>query len=292
MYAEMMRAIDYVARTVAARIVRVFKRLWAVVVGKMPSGAWMTSHGDSWILALWFYMFGIMQISKAPIEDRERMEQELVLRVIIMIVYGDDQVLAMLRNETVPYFNIEQFTIWCKVYLNVILRDVMHDIPYVVETRNGYAQAEGVIFLKHFNARNKSTLPGQSYYLPFRNMVDYQIKSVWGRECKDRDIYDVILSVIGHSYGTYGSNYDAYSWLKHMYVSSFTLIGNTPGETLGTAVSRAHTNSDFVKKMRQADIQMEDLRKGFPTWETLVKKNVYDDVYHSQVREDFVEHYR
>jgi len=294
-YAEMMRAIDFIARTVAARVVRFFQRLWAIVIGKMPSGAWMTSHGDSWIVGLWFFMFGVMKIMKAPQEMREKMEADLISRVINIVVYGDDHIMTTDRGNTQQYFNMIQFSLWCKVYLGAEMRDIRPDVPYTVQTRNGYRTSEGIVYLKHYNVRNRSFYQEggqQPYYLPYRSMSDYQIKSVWGRECKDRDIYDFILSLIGHSYGTYGSNFNAYSWLKAAYVSAFRILekdGITPQDTLGTAINRSHTNIDYVKKARQADISMENLQKGFPTWETLIKKNVYDPVYHEATRNDFLE---
>jgi len=291
-YEEMMRIINFLAKTVAARIVHFFGKLWAIVIGKMPSGCWMTSHGDSWIVALWFYMFGIMQIMKAPPEKRAKMEEALVNRLIMIIVYGDDLIQVTDRDEFSEYFNMSQFAAWCKVYVGAVIRNLRQDCPYVVERRGGYKASDGIVFLRHYNVRNKETSPGQASYLPFRNMCDYQIRAVWGRECKDRDIYDFLLSLLGHAYGTYASNFPAYSWLKHAYVASVNILRNEGVDekvTLGTAINRSHNNSDFVKKARQADISMEDVMKGFPHWETLVKKNVFDEVYHQHIRDDFVE---
>jgi hypothetical protein len=287
-YSEMMRIIDYVARTVSARVVRFFGKLWALVVGKMPSGCWMTSHGDSWIVLLWFFIFGIMQIMRAAQLEREKMEANLIKRIILMIVYGDDHIQSTDRDETARYFNMTQFAQWCKVYLQVELRDVRRDVAFTVEARNGYKQTQGIVYLKHFNVRNRQVDDKQPNYLPYRNMCDYQVKSVWGRECKDRDIFDFILSLIGHSYGTYASNYDAYLWLQSAYIGSFHVIGEDVEKTLGTVMTRSHTNADFVKKMRQADIRLEDLKNGFPLWSTLVKKNRKDDIYHLHTKNDYL----
>jgi len=264
------------------------------VIGKMPSGAWMTSHGDSWIVSLWFFMYGVMQILKAPVHVRARMEEELVQRVINIIVYGDDHIITTERDDSVAYFNMTQFAQWCKTYLGVDIRDVRPDVSYTVHTRNGYKISEGIVFLRHNNVRNRhqDEHSSQPYYLPFRNMCDYQIKSVWGRECKDRDIYDFLLSVLGHAYGTYASNYNAYSWLYHAFAASMYTIekeeGYAPEQTLGTAINRSHTNSDFMKKMKQADISMESLQRGFPSWNSLVEKNRYDELYHQDKRNDFI----
>jgi hypothetical protein len=285
-YHMMMRAIKFVAMTCAVRLVRVFRRLWAIVVGKMPSGRWMTSHGDSWVVVLWFFLFGLFQIRAAPIEKRAQLEAELLNRIIMIIVYGDDHITTTNRDWTSEYFNEDQFAKWCMVYLGVQLRDTRSDCPFVVQTRWGYRKTDGLVYLRHNVVRNQNDGIDQAYYLPFRNAHDYQVRAVWGRECKDRDIYDFILSLLGHSYGTHGSNFNAYLWLKYAFISSFRALGATYAASLGEVMDRAHTNSDFVKKMRQMDIRMEDLRSGFPTWSALVQKNAYDPIYHSHSRED------
>jgi len=292
-YEIMMRIIKFLAQTVSARLVRFFQHLVAVVVGKMPSGCWMTSHGDSWIVLLWFFIFGIMQILKAPLHKRAYLENCLVVRIIILIVYGDDHILSNDRDETAELFSEEQFMHWCTTYLKVTIRDARSDVPFCVQTRNGYKTSPGIVYLKHFMVRNREVSHGQSYYLPFRDMCDYQIKCVWGKECKDRDIYDFLLSTLGHAYGTYASNYDAYSWLRHAHVAAIDTLGaGKYVESLGEAMDRGHTNSDFMKKMRQADISMQEIFGGYPTWETLVAKNTYDSAYHEHLREDPIEYFR
>lgn len=290
-YPIMMRIINFLARVVSVRCVRFFARLWAMIVGKMPSGCWMTSHGNSWIVIFWFFLFGNMQIARAPLEKRAEMEAQLIDRIILMIVYGDDHILSSDRNETSEYFNTEQFAQWCKTYLNVSLRDVRPDVPFVIEARSGERVTEGIVYLKHFFVRNKRADLGQSKYLPFRPIAEYQMKAVWGRECKDRDIYDFLLSLLGHSYGTYASNFPAYLWLCGAFNHAIKYVETSKGgvpAVLGQVKNRAHTNSDFMKKMRQNDLTIDDISHGFPTWETLVRKNQYDEVYHQSIRNDFV----
>jgi len=286
-YAEMMRVIQFLASTISARLVHFFGRLWALVVGKMPSGCWLTSHGNSWIVALWFFIFCVMVIEKAPQHMKEKLEEDMIERIIHILVYGDDSATSTDRNSTAYYINMEQFEKWLKTYLKVEMRDVRADVPLLVHPSGGFHYGQGLVYLKHFGVRNQNDSKDQPYYLPYRDASDYMVRSVWGREAKDRDVYDFMLSLLGHSYGTYASNYYAYLWLQSAFMASVTTVPvNTWETTLATVFSRAHTNIDFVKKMRQTGILMADILKGFPTWDCLVSKNVYDPVYHAMFRGD------
>jgi len=286
-FRQMMRAISFLASSVSARLVHFFGRLWALITGKMPSGIWMTSHGNSFIVALWFYLFCVMEILRAPQMMKEAMEIALIKKIVHVLVYGDDQVQVTDRDEVSKYINITLFEQWMKLYLNVTMRDVRDDVPLLVDPSGGYHKGQGIVYLKQLGVRNRNDTPGQSYYLPYRDASEYIIKAVWGREAKDRDVYDFMLSLLGHGYGTYASNHTAYTWLKNAFIAAVQLSpAGTWEESLGTVQDRAHTNTDFTKKARQAGIAMEDIKYGFPTWSTLMKKNIYDEAYHAHERGD------
>jgi hypothetical protein len=288
-YEAMKRMIEFLAETVSARLVRFVGRLWAIVIGKMPSGTWATSHGDSFIVLIWYMIFGIMQIEKMP----EHLQDEALARLInlelMMTIYGDDHLGSQDRDEIGLYFSETEFAAWCNTYFGVAIRDLRNDVRYIVRERNGYRKHPGIIFLRQNFVRNKDGYD-ETPYLPFREMDEYITKAVHGRETKDRDIFDFILSLLGHSYGTYASNFTAYSWLKNAFTSSVTNLSEEERTTcLGLIETRCPQDNEFVKKMRQADIAMTDLINGFPRYETLKKKNVYDEIYHSQVRLDHLE---
>jgi len=228
-----------------------------------------------------------MAIEKAPQHMKEKLEKDMVDRIIHILVYGDDQAISTNRDSTSYYINMDLFEKWLKLYVKVEMRDVRPDVPFLVHPSGGFHKGAGLVYLKHYGVRNKNDSHGQPYYLPYRDAKDYMIRSVWGREAKDRDVYDFMLSLLGHSYGTYASNYLAYVWLQNAFLAAMGTVPDQTWETtLANVQGRAHTNIDCIKKSRQAGISMEDIQQGFPTWAYLQKKNIYDPVYHSMIRGD------
>jgi len=286
-YPIMRRMVKYISEHSSVRILRYFGDLVAIIIGQMESGRWMTSHGNSFNGILWYFMFQVYHIKMQPLEKRAFIEQQLIEKVTKLIIYGDDQIQTQNRSILSHTFNMRTYAAFLKKHVGMEMRDVRVDVPFCASVRKGFAVQKGIVFLKMMPKRNLCTTPGQAKYLPFRDISEYVIKSVFGRESKDRDIYDFILSLIGHSYGTYASNFPAYSYLRFAYANALAKI--PPHETnLGFATSRAHNNADLIKKMRQCDITITDLQRGFPTWENLQRKNVWDSVYHAELRNDFL----
>jgi len=187
---------------------------------------------------------------------------------------------------------MELYERWLKTYLKVEMRDVRSDCPLLVAPRGGFHYGSGIVYLRHFGIRNQNDSPGQPYYLPYRDCEDYIMKAVWGREAKDRDVYDFMLSILGHSYGTYASNYYAYLWLRNAFVAAINTVPERSWSgSLATVLLRAHTNIDFNKKMRQAGINMQDIKCGYPSYDFLIQKNIYDHVYHQAERGDNLHDY-
>jgi hypothetical protein len=286
-YVYQKRIITYLAKVVSARLVRIFQRLWAILIGSMPSGCWMTSHGDSWIVSLWFFLFCVMQIKLMPLDIAEEAERQLVEKIINIIVYGDDHADSVLRSVIAYWINEKAFAEWCSFYLSVTIRDVRDDVPFVAYPVGGHRGNDSLVYLKHYSVRNRHQGKDQPKYLPYRDIGEYALRAVHGREVKDRDIYDFALSLMGHGYGTYASNYYAYLWLRSAYTACFRQMEDKEA-FLGLVLDRSHTNSDFIKKMRQVGISLEDMQKGFPSWASLIEKNAYDPVYHNHFRNDFI----
>jgi len=220
------------------------------------------------------------------------MEESLIQKVTHVLDYGDDQIQVVDRYNVEKYFSITLFERWLKLYLNVKMRDVRSDVPLLVDPGGGYHKGSGIVFLKHLGIRNRNDDRGQPYYLPYRDRSEFIVKAVWGRETKERDVYDFMLSLLGHAYGSYGSNYFAYVWLKNAFFSAVQLCPlETWEQSLGTLVDRATSNTDFVKKSRQAGISMDDLKRGFPTWNALQQKNLFSEEYHIHFRTDVLHDY-
>jgi len=282
-YEQLKELITYLVERVTQRISHLFGKLWAIITGGMPSGCLMTSHGDSFIMALWFYMFCVHQMDGCSPELAEKIERELMTMIILIIVYGDDHVICTSRDpDIMNKINIFQFRDWLAKYLSVQLRDCRHDIPYVtVATKGPFAQRTGMIFLRHHVVLNdRYSEPGQPEFIPYRESREPIQKAVWGRTPRDRDEVDVALSCIGHAYGTYASNAWTYEWLKALHQSCIKLSGMKAHDCLSKAISRI--GKDDLAKTKQLGISADELRSGFPSWKTLVERNIWDATYHEK----------
>jgi len=287
-YDLMVRVLDYVAKTISARVVHLCNRMWALVIGEMPTGAWMTSHGNSYIVLLYFYLFCIMQSQKMTPDVKEMFQRSMILKLIQARVYGDDHVKGQKRNyEIEAYIGEIQFGQWVAHYVNGNIRDIRNDVPFISEKNPiGDLREANLVMLKQHFVRNRDRTTGQPSYLPFRNAKDLCIRCIWGSTIKRRDKFDLILSSIGHGYGSYASNFQTWNWLKNLNCSVRALMTEEEVEsTLGTLETRAE-KSDFLKKMRMVGITIKEVLSSFPTWQALKNKNVYDPIYHITSKTD------
>jgi len=283
-YSWYMSMVAECAKRLSVRLVHFFADLWAIVIGKMPSGAWMTSHGDSWIMALWYFCFLIMEIFSEPDLKKRSDLMEQAIEAFFK-VYGDDSISAADRlSGTHLRFNYENFNEWLQKYLLVRARDVRKDVEWCASVRNGRLNNDSIVFLKQYIIRNH--LESSTQYLPFRPIDEYQMKAVWGREPKDRDIYDFMMSVLGHAYGTNGTNFEAWWWLRCVFLASCE--GRDMTKSLMTVQDRVNQDGSEIKKMRMRGIEVKDLANGFPSWSDLVSRNEYDSVSHCMPVSDWL----
>lgn len=278
--------VKYLCYTQLTRITRLISDQWAVMKGGVPSGLWNTSHQDSWVMAMYFIMFGLHQI-RANIEVSEELELYFI-DIVRIIVYGDDHLYN--RGTHVRwshFFSGKSFASYCMRMFNVEIRDLEDGITFLSDVKMGYIVRRGATFLRHQFVNNPyyglPAYPGQCRYLPFRETREIMARVVWSREVKPREPLDILLSCISHAYGTYASNRDAYERLLILYETLISEI-NLTEETLTEELKRrAETNE--ASKLRQLGLSLEEIVQGFPSWETLIRKNVYDPVYQDNTRE-------
>jgi len=100
---------------------------------------------------------------------------------------------------------------------------------------------------------------------------------------KPRDCIDTMLSIIGHAYGTYASNRDAYDRLQMFYGE---LLVESEAQDKLPQLLRDRIKLDDLKKLRQLDLSVEEVVSGFPSWHTLIQKNVMDEAYQDIAQRD------
>jgi hypothetical protein len=284
-YEVRLRITKFLIRAILCRLTHLFGNVWGIQTGGVPSGVLNTSHMDSWIMALWFFLFGVHQIKTALPEHQEQLENAL-LDLIALIVYGDDHVWNKTEDPTVSmYFSGHNFSRFMKSYFGVEVRGIKDGVSFLSDTYMGMIVRWGVTFLRHQFVRNPFFgEPGQCRYLPFRECREYFARVAWGKESRERDYLDIILSCLGHAYGTYGSNVQAWWGLRMIYLRTIKAMGLVEALVLAQVVANAR-DSDF-KELRRKDISREEILKGFPSLETLKAKNVWDPDYHEKIWAD------
>jgi len=269
--------VKFLLKNMINRVTNLFGEVWAVINGGVPSGAFNTSHMDSWIMALYFCLFLMYQLHTAPIEDQEELEIA-IFDLIRIIVYGDDHLYNKGEGKSAVYFSGTAFAKFMLDHFDVQIRDLQDGISFASQVREGFIVVLGATFLKHqFVVNPDREKPGQPTFLPFRESREFIVRAVHGRETRYRDEIDVLLSIIGHAYGTYAANRDAYDRLHLIYSEIVTAMRHRLADVPEMMMKRM-TNDD-IKKLRQAGLTAEQMVSGFPSWDTLVEKNVVDPVY-------------
>lgn len=271
------KIIKKIIKAIIARITQLFGDVWGIQRGGVPSGCYNTSHMDSWVMALYFCLFCVYQILMSPPEHKVQLEEEFI-KVVKLIVYGDDHVYNKGKGLGATYFSSTLFAKFLEDCFDVELRDVRDGIPFCSREMNGWLVGEpGMIFLRHYAVINRNKTAGQSTFLPYRETREFVSRAVWGREPKERDLVDTMLSVLGHVYGTHGSNRDAYVSLRLFYKNLVRRIDGPLDAAADEMVNRVDRHD--IRKMRQHGITVEDIKTGFPTWKNLQKRNIYDKGY-------------
>jgi len=227
-------------------------------------------------MVIYFTLFCVYQMMTAPPEDQEELEAQFML-IIRLIVYGDDHLYNKGVGKAADYFSGQRFAAFMKKHFDVTIRDLKDGIPFCSEAKDGQIVKWGATFLKHQFVLNLNKAEGQPVFLPFRESREYIVRAVWGRITRPRDEIDVLLSILGHAYGTYGSNRDAYDRLFLIYSELLISLGDALNDV--PALMMARMTYDDLKKLRQAGLTAEELLAGFPTWETLQTKNIFDELY-------------
>jgi len=147
-----------------------------------------------------------------------------------------------------------------------------------VADQHGGLIDEQVCFLKYYTVRNSlSQERGQPRYLSYRPTNDLVLRLIWSREAETRDLFDMLLSCIGHAYGTYYSNLHAYNYLAVVY--SHVLLALDLTEEVAVKRMMEIKSESIQKSIRKRGLSPEMITYGFPTPAKLIELNVVDRQY-------------
>jgi hypothetical protein len=280
-YPARVEITKFLIRNLLCRITHLLGPLWAQHRGGVPSGCQNTSHMDSWVMAMWFFLFTALQIQNASPEVARKISAAYLNRMIAIVVYGDDHLYNKTTDPDVSAaLSGTAFVAFMKKYFDVEIRGMLDGVPFCSVVENGFIVARGATFLRHqFVINPYKDMEGQPLFLPFRETPEYIIRAIVGRDStKKRAPVDLILSILGHAYGTYASNRDAYDRLLCLYETTIEESGITSQDLLRQAVLQA--GKDDVETFNKMGMDINQIFNGFPSWETLIKQNATDPVYH------------
>jgi len=247
---------------------------WQFMRGVMHSGGKDTSHGDSWIMALLFYLYCMDVIDKNP-HISDMVMNLLLLLIIVIVVYGDDHIWAapkLLR----PYMSAKGWTTFLAEVCHMTLRDAREYDSFLstVDFGSGTFLYRGPVFLKRrFIA---SYLPSTAPVLPYKDINETMV-NLFLKE-QDADPIDYMLSCVGQMYDTMGTNELAYKYVKKFFddICNYYVIVN-PQEALKEALADPDRRLKIIKYMRRVHLTDTEILLSVPTLKKLQSWHKYDE---------------
>jgi len=162
-YPAFEKICSFLLENMLDRLTHLFGDLWGIVHGGVPSGAYNTSHMDSWIMALYFCLFMVFQVATAPIELQPELELHMLAQ-LYLIVYGDDHLYNKGEGPSSLYFSGTLFAKFMWDHFEVEIRDVKDGIPFCSKHSNGFVTQMGATYLRHQFVLNENKAKGQSTF--------------------------------------------------------------------------------------------------------------------------------
>jgi hypothetical protein len=245
--------------------------VWRLIIGMMYSGGKETSHGDSWIMAIIFFMYIEYCALRHPfLSDAIRLC--LMQEFIRIIVYGDDHIWCCpkhLRNV----INANGFAAFLKEFFDMELRDFKEYDHFVsrVDRVTGNFIYRGPKFLKRYFI--DSYLPFAAPILPFKPVIESAVRLCAVTD--DEDVCALVLKSIGQAWDSMGTNRVTYDVCREAYNFAMERMTLTPKE-LYNLWKNDKTKARFLKNLiKKSSISSEEFFESFPTIEQLQARHIY-----------------
>jgi len=256
------------------KVVHTFGSMWRMMFGVMPSGAFETSHGNSWIVGFTFFHYLATVMIQNP-SRRKVIRSYLMQFLILVIVYGDDHIIGV-PDELYDIINQEGYRRFLEKYYDMILRNC-REFRQFLSTVDEYGelQEKGAVFLRRYLVPREQLTSRRDVakVLPFRP-TSATIKKFAHGSGLPRTRLDYVLCAIGMAYDN-STNKHAYEFCRFMY--DYFL----DGQDFNTLVEQADfvQDNNLTRIMMKAGISEKEIREGFPTAEKLMDMHVPDDIY-------------
>lgn len=265
---------------IAVKMVHIFARIWKLIIGIMPSGAYETSHGNSWLVGLLFWAYIEMVKSKRP-QRAAQIDKLFREGKIEFPVYGDDHVIGV-HKSVADIINEEGYASFVKEFFGMKIHKIRNNIPFLsVPDEHGGLKVDGVIFLKRRLIKRPDDYPTDlPDVLPYKNLDDVLVKLAWGNNPR-WTLADYAISAIGLAYDGMGTNPVLHEICLQMFVFCVRQGGFASMEDLRRAFMdfRADKTKDITRVLRKIGIPLEKVLEGFPSRDYLLSLHKYDKHY-------------
>jgi hypothetical protein len=247
---------------------------WRLIRGVMYSGGKETSHGDSWIMALIFFLF-IEHIRYTHPSDAPFIKQCLMMRFIAIIIYGDDHVWCCPKSLR-HIINVKAFARFLQEFLGMELRDFKEYDSFLsrVSHATGLMTYRGPKFLKRYwIPATDFNIPNSAPVLPYKFYLEPLVRACTVTE--EEGVFGYILKLIGQAWDTLGTNDLMYHVLENLYAQACTMTDKTPRELFlewRTDPGKFKFMQSLAKK---STMRMEDFFESFPTLRELQSRHAY-----------------
>jgi len=267
---KLFRILSY---NIAHKVVLHVGGFWRFMRGFMYSGGKETSPGNSWILALAFYCWIVYTVGKYP-HIREYVDQFFFLKMIMIVVYGDDHVIGIPRILR-EYFNKATWTRFLDYFFDMELQEAEEFESFLSEFNHNTGEfvKTGPKFLKRYFVLNTID-PKLAPVLPVKPTDESMIRMFLNDK---QEPYDYIMSAKGIAWDTMGTNFAAYKVAKYFYdrmVAENPHI--TPVDVYNAYLSDPSRRDKLNGISKKLGISIEQILSGFPSLNKLLDMHVHD----------------
>jgi hypothetical protein len=244
---------------------------WRLIRGVMYSGGKETSHGDSWIMALCFFLY-IEHIKHMHPSSAPFIHQCLLAGFIAIIVYGDDNIWCCVKALR-HLINANSWARFLKEFLGMELRDFKEYDKFLsqVDFATGTMIYTGPRYLKRYFIA--SMIPNSAPVLPYKTFLEPCVRLCAVLESEGH--VGLVLKSLGQAYDSLGTNYITYVACYTAYQFALTKCSKTPKQ-LYLEWKDDPTKQKILKSMsKKANMKEAEFFESFPSWDSLQKRHAF-----------------
>jgi len=280
--------LQMVATNLTFKVVHLYADVWKTIYGGMPSGAYETSHGDSWIVMFTMILFFFHQGNQYPSRMLD-INNCLISEQLFFYIYGDDS-LWCVPDRLTDIINIYLYADFVEQFFQMTMRDLEETKNFlsVPDHVGGDLQVSNCVFLsKYFVDRDLiTTRKDLPKVLPYRHFSKIIKKYAHG-DGSSRTTVDYILAAIGMVYDSFGTNPLSYDFCYFMYTRNMAALGVSDFFDLVTRYRDSFTGKSLDNMLKKCGIPLSELKDGFPSKRKLLDMHINDPDKHIMRDERF-----